>query len=137
MLALVRDLTVEQLNQIPKGFNNNLAWNLGHVLVTQQLLCYKLSGLNCKESDEMIGKYRKGSKPTTPIGEEEVDYIKDRLLKSVAEARVDLENNAFQSFKEYPTSFGITLNNIGDAMSFNDVHEAMHYGYMLALKKLV
>ncbi len=25
----------------PPNFNNNLIWNIGHILVTQQLLCYR------------------------------------------------------------------------------------------------
>ena len=40
---LVEGLSIEQLNHIPEGFNNNLAWNIGHILVTQELLIYRLS----------------------------------------------------------------------------------------------
>jgi hypothetical protein len=34
---------LDQLNTIPEGFNNNLIWNIGHIIVSQQLLVYKLS----------------------------------------------------------------------------------------------
>jgi len=37
--------TLEQLNKIPEGFSNNLIWNIGHIIVTQQVLIYKLSNL--------------------------------------------------------------------------------------------
>ncbi|GEM_PF-2526923 len=37
--------TLEQLNRIPEKYNNNLAWNLGHVVASQQVLCYELSAL--------------------------------------------------------------------------------------------
>ena len=39
LLKITEDLTIEQLNKIPEGFKNNIAWNLTHLLVTQQLLC--------------------------------------------------------------------------------------------------
>jgi len=36
LLDLIKDLTTEQLNEIPKGFNNNIIWNLGHLIASQQ-----------------------------------------------------------------------------------------------------
>lgn len=32
--------SLDQLNTIPDGFNNNLIWNIGHVIVSQQGLIY-------------------------------------------------------------------------------------------------
>ena len=34
-IAAIEGLSNEQLNEIPEGFSNNIAWNLGHILVTQ------------------------------------------------------------------------------------------------------
>ena len=39
---LVSGLSIEQLHSIPQGFKNNIAWNVAHLVVTQQLLHYKL-----------------------------------------------------------------------------------------------
>jgi len=44
LLDFIKDLSVEQLNEIPGRLNNNIIWNLGHTLVTQQHLCYIRSG---------------------------------------------------------------------------------------------
>ena len=44
-LELVNSLSIEQLNKIPEGFNNNIAWNFGHIVVTTQTLCYVRSGV--------------------------------------------------------------------------------------------
>ena len=134
LLATVKDLTLEQLNKIPKGFNNNLIWNLGHVWVTQQLLCYGLSGVPMRASNEMIAKYRKGTKPLDFVGENEYTFIKERLLQSIGEVRADATSGLFTKFRTYPTSYQMTLHSIEDAVIFNNIHEAMHFGYMLSMK---
>ena len=43
-LNKIAGLSTAQLNHIPTGFNNNLAWQMGHSVITQQILCYRLSG---------------------------------------------------------------------------------------------
>ena len=44
-------ISLEQLNKIPVGFNNNIIWNITHIVVVQQMLAYKLSGLPMLISD--------------------------------------------------------------------------------------
>jgi hypothetical protein len=125
------------LNTIPEGFNNNLAWNLGHVLVTQQLLCYNLSGNKVVINEDWIHKYRKGTKPMNLIEREEIDDIKELLVSTVDILKKDYEQGLFLSFQEYSTSYGVTLQSIEEAISFNLAHEAMHLGSMIMLRKFV
>lgn len=130
-------LTLEQLNHIPKSHNNNIIWNIGHCLVIQQLLCYGLSGLP-PHVDKSIGiKYKKGSAPESPATQEEVDWIKDMLLKSVDLLEKDLEAGIFKTFTPYTVGLGVHLTSIEDTVRFNNIHEGLHYGYLLALKKLL
>lgn len=58
-IHLCKDLTIEQLNKIPEGFNNNIVWNFGHIIVTQQMLCYGYSDLPLNVSNEMVEKSKK------------------------------------------------------------------------------
>ena len=69
-------LTLAQIHKIPNGFNNNIAWNIAHLVVTQQLLHYKLSNLNCLCSDDLISMYKKGTLPTKNFTEEEFEEVK-------------------------------------------------------------
>src|SRR5690606_33434819 len=39
-LEIAGGLTPEQLLAVPKGFHNNILWNLGHLVASQQVLCY-------------------------------------------------------------------------------------------------
>jgi len=134
ILRSVEGLSLNQLNKIPEGYNNNLAWNLGHVVATHQLLCYGLSNNSMYVENDFISKYRKGSKPENDIDQAELDFIKSQLIVLADKMEDDFANGIFQNFKEYPTSFGVNLQTVEDAITFNNIHEAMHLGTMKALK---
>jgi hypothetical protein len=129
--------TVDQLNKIPEGFSNNLIWNIAHVVVTQQLLVYKLSGLPMMVSDEMIEKYKKGSKPEHNVTQAEVDEIKSLFFSTVEKTKEDYDNGIFKDYQEYPTSTGFVLKNVEDAIAFNNFHEGLHIGILMSLKKFI
>ena len=137
LLRIIEGLTVDQLNTIPKGFKNNIAWNIAHLVVTQQLLCYRLSGENCLVSDEMIDKYRKGTAPTNPVSAAEFESIKTLLTTLPSRLEEDYNAKIFKSYNEYTTSVNVSLNSIDDAIVFNTFHEGFHLGVVLQLKKLV
>ena len=135
ILKAIEGISLDQLNLVPDGYNNNLIWNAGHVVVTQQRLCYAMSGLEIKLPEGIIAIYKKGAKPEKDVTQEEVDQIKAWLTESIDWLEVDLEAGVFKTFKTYPTSYGYTLNSIEDAVNFNNVHEGMHLGYIIAMKK--
>ncbi|HAT77654.1 MAG TPA: DinB family protein [Flavobacterium sp.] len=129
--------SLEQLNKIPTGFNNNLIWNIGHIVVTQQLLVYKLSGLPLMVSDQLVQRFSKGAKPEFEATQADVDEIMTLLTKTIDQTIEDYENGIFKNFYEYPTSTGFILKNVEDAMVFNNFHEGLHIGIMMSLKKFV
>ena len=137
ILKVIEDLSIEQLNKIPEGFNNNIAWNIAHLLVTQQLLCYKLSGLNCLISNEMIEKFQKGTSPNQFISKEEFSTIKELFLQLPNTFEEDFLQGIFKSYTDYTTSVNVTLSSLSDAVTFNLLHEGIHLGIILQLKKLV
>ena len=135
---IIDNNSLENLNKIPDGFNNNIIWNIGHVVVSEQLLAYKLSGLNTMLSDEMINKYRKDSKPEGDITQEDVNEIKGLLFLTIEKTKSDYNNGRFKSYNAYTVSTtGNTLTNIDEALQFITIHEGLHYGYVLALLKAV
>lgn len=134
---VINGLSLEQLHTIPKGFKNNIAWNVAHIVVTQQLLHYKLSGINCLVPEELINNYRKGTQPSIPFSEEEFDEVKDLLLGLPETFMEDYEAGIFENFESYTTSSGFVLDSLETAIAFNNFHEGMHLGIIMALKKLV
>lgn len=138
-LKLIEGLNTKQLNFIPEGFSNNIIWNLGHMMATQQLLVYGLSGSEMILSDNIIEEFRKGTKPEHSYSDEDVEELKAVFLEVINRTEEDFNTEEINSdsFKEYPTSFGITLSSLQDALAFNNVHEGLHLGVIMAMKKLV
>ena len=137
LLKITEHLSIDQLNKIPQGFKNNIAWNIAHLAVTQQLLCYKLSGLKCLVADEMIADFQKGTAPDQPISKEEFEAIKTQFLQSPLQLEEDYNKGIFKNYSEYKTSVNITLNSVEDAIMFNTYHEGIHLGIILQLMKFV
>lgn len=136
-LKLIENYSLEQLNKIPEGFSNNLAWNLGHIIVAQQGLVYRLSGLPINVTDEMNEKYRNGSKPTGTTTQAEVDELKVLLFSLLEQTKEDYAAGKFVTYNEYTTGTGFHLANLKDAMEFNNYHEGLHFGFMMNIRKFV
>ena len=137
ILKLIENLSIEQLNKIPEGFKNNIAWNIAHLVVTQQLLHYKLSGLDCLCPDDLIRMYKKGTAPTKTFTEEEFDEVKELFVGLPNTLEEDFQAGIFQNFSEYPTSAGYVLNSFESAVVFNNFHEGIHYGVIRSIKKFL
>jgi hypothetical protein len=129
--------SLEQLNKIPDGFKNNLIWNIGHCIASQQILVYKLSGLPLQVSDELIAKYSKGTKPEADVLQEEVNEIRDLLTKTLLQTEKDYNDNVFKNYNQYTTSMGFDLKNVQDALDFVSYHEGIHTGIIMGIKKFI
>jgi hypothetical protein len=133
----IKDLTLEEIHKIPEGFKNNIAWNVAHLVVTQQLLHYKLSGLNCLCPDELIENHKKGTVPTKNFTEEEFEEVKELLMGLPDTLEEDYDAGIFENYTEYPTSTGVYLTSMDVAIPFNNFHEGIHYGIVRSIKKFL
>lgn len=131
---LVTGLEREQLFQVPEGFNNHIAWNTGHLIATQQIIHYGLSGLESIVPQELLDIYRKGTNAAAG-NEQSFDAIWPFLEKAPDQLQEDYDAGAFETFTTYETSTGIVLHNINEAILFNNTHEGIHLGYMMAMRK--
>ena len=136
-LKLIENYSLEQLNKIPEGFSNNLAWNLGHIIVSQQGLAYRLSGLPVYVSDEMTNTYKNGSKPTGTTTQAEIDELKVLLFSLIEKTKEDYANGKFVSYNEYTTGTGFHLASTKEAIEFNNYHEGLHLGFMMNIRKFI
>ena len=137
LINLIEGLSIEDLNEIPVGFNNNIAWNFGHVVATQQILCYRNAGVKLVIQDEFIDKYKTGTRPEGYIDEKEFKIIKENLIQAIDRFEEDSTKNIFGNYnafdlKSYP---GVRIKDIKDAAKFVCFHDGLHVGYSMALKR--
>ena len=112
MDAFLNEFSLKELNKVPQGFSNNLIWNIAHLIVTQQLLTYNLSGLPMLISDNMIEKYRKGTKTGGDVFQEEINQIKELLFSTLEKTKEDYQKGLFKNYNEYTVSTKSTITNI-------------------------
>ncbi|MGC4102491.1 DinB family protein [Ferruginibacter sp.] len=134
-IDLVSGLSIEQLNEIPNGMSNNIAWNFGHIVSSQQGLCNGFSGVPVHVPAELTAGYKKGTKPEAFISQDAIDRFKKYAVSAIDQLEKELQENAYSNYTPYETSYGYTLNNIDDAVRFFAVHDALHLGYAMAIRK--
>lgn len=137
LLDLVKDLSTEQLNEVPAGFSNNIIWNMGHMVAAMQGVCYKRAGLDHMMDLDFFESYKPGTKPDGDAPDEEVKLIKELLMSSTDQLGRDFDNGVFSGYTPWATRYGVPINNVEDAVAFIMYHEGLHTGIIMALKKLV
>jgi hypothetical protein len=137
VLNMVKDLTLEQLNHVPECFNNNIIWNLAHMISAQQGICYTRAGLPIITEDKFYTPYRPDTKPTAFVDAEDVATIKALFLSTIDQLEADLNNNLFASYPAWTTRYGVEIGSIDAAVQFLPFHEGLHFGYIMALKRIV
>lgn len=138
MVAIVDSLSLEQLNQIPVGCNNNIAWHLGHLVVSSQLLCYVRTGVDASRVVPFADKYRNGTKPEAWIEQNEIDELKSLLLTSIDAIEQDYQQGVFGKTEAYTThTFGLMLNNIDDVLECCALHDTLHLGNVMMMRKML
>ncbi len=140
LLKEVGSLTTEQLNASPGGFNNNIIWNLGHLVSATQLIFYKRAELPVTIHDQYITPFLPGSKRATLISKEAIDVIKELSISTIEGMQTDYEKQNFVNYKKSENIeryYGIEVLMIDDALEFFLYHEGYHTGKIIALKHLV
>lgn len=129
--------TLQQLNKIPAGHNNNLIWNIGHVVISQQSLVYKGASQKPLISEGLIGHYMRGTKPERNVTHAEADELRGLLFSVLDKTEEDYRNGLFTAYNARKSELGFMLSTVEDAIAFNNYHEGIHLGIMMQLRKLV
>lgn len=136
-LELTANCPPEEMNRVPAGFRNNLIWNLGHVVASQQTLCYSLSDLQPRVSQSHIELYKPTTVPVDFVGQEQIDEIRGMAIATIDQLQEDYHAGLFRTYQGRQTKFGVLLSNIDEAIAYVSTHESLHFGFSKALLKVL
>jgi len=137
LLEQLAGFDTAQFNETPEGFSNNIAWNLGHLVVVQQGVCYKKAGLPTTINDDFWRRFAPGSKPGEVIGADEIAYIKELLFITLDQLDDDYNKQIFDSYTAWTTRLGDELTCLDDALKFLEFHEVLHARAIIAIHTLI
>lgn len=130
-------LSREAYLAIPPGFDNNIAWNVGHIIVIQEILAYKLSSAEMGIREEQVAMFKNGTSPADWSTEPDMPTLLEQLLDLPRRLEADYQAGVFANFQPFTTSTGVYLPTIEESLAFLNFHEGLHLGFILALKNVV
>lgn len=83
LLQLIAELSTDQLNEVPAGFNNNIIWNVAHLAAATQGVCYLRADIKMRLDESFYAQYKPGTKPEGFIDTDNIAHIKAVLLSSL------------------------------------------------------
>ncbi|MEM7116750.1 MAG: DinB family protein [Chloroflexota bacterium] len=128
--ANVKDLTDAQWLTQPDGFANNIAWNIGHLIIAQQGLVYGRLGLETYTSPEMAAMFRPGTSPADWTDPPDKDELLAMFLDLPQKMTADIAAGKFDFYvkPENSTSRFPPPESAAHALIFNQHHEGTHSG---------
>ncbi|GGA70982.1 DinB family protein [Ornithinibacillus halotolerans] len=133
-LDLVNDITEEEAEKIPVGFNNNIRWNLGHIFLDQYLWVEALTNESSNVTRTFnewfgFGTSPKNFAPETPSYFE----LKDLLLIQPTQLREKYGSRLEEEFE--PLEMGMYT--IEQVLARTIYHEGLHAAAILYLKRFI
>lgn len=127
-----------QADVVPPTWNNNMRWQVGHLVVTPRLLVFGLAGKDLGVPGEYRGWFAKGSGPAAwegapvpPLG----DLLRE-MTDGMEPVFEEVRANGGVAFAEpYQTSAGAVLRSPRESLLFSLVHDGIHLGSALALRR--
>ncbi len=137
-IELVDGLSLEQLNHIPSGFNNNIIWNFGHIIIATQGLCYLRTGVKPDYAIKYGPTYAKGTKPTYFVSQEEVEELKALAIQTIEQIEKDYNAGIFKEITPFMTStYKEAMPTIEDVIITSAGHDNLHLGYATAQRRII
>lgn len=125
----LKELTQEQWFAQPEGFANNIAWNVGHLIVAQQGLVYRRLGVPGYITPEMAAMYRPGTSPADWTTTPDTDELLRLFIELPQKMAEDIAAGKFDHITPPSQTGGLPpAKSVAHALIFNQFHEGMHAG---------
>lgn len=141
-IELAREWTIEVSEAIdqeissvkPKGFNNTIHWQIGHILTSTEYFMYEISDNISHLPKKYLALFGSGTTPDdwegdTPTIDTLVEQLKEQLIR-MKEIPVSKLNQALEKPVHRFKTFG-------DCAAFSVIHEALHIGKIEEMERAI
>jgi hypothetical protein len=137
LLRSTKGLSEEQLLRVPDGFKNNILWNLGHAITDNCSMLYPPTGKEIPVPESYLGWFAPETSPadwTTTPNHEEILITGQSVLDKLVD---DCVSDRMEEYEPLRLGDNAVLDNIAQAIAHCNIHEGIHLGIIMSLRKLV
>jgi hypothetical protein len=125
-----------ELLRIPTGAENNVLWNVGHVVLSHYRLVYRPSGATVPVPEHWNDWFLPGTSPANwGRNAPSAGDVLDQFDAQFDRIEADHAQGLFATYKPFELKSGSRLGSVEEAMAFNLMHEGIHIGAVIALKQ--
>ncbi|MEO7424158.1 MAG: DinB family protein [Fibrobacteria bacterium] len=137
-LKFLMTMEAEEAMRIPEGFRNNLHWQLGHLLYTQDVILFEGCGMPSPFPSAFPGYFGMGTSPRDydPLipDWDELLALARRHHRSLPE---QVTGHLHQPLPAPRKLMNISMLTAGDTLPFLLAHEGEHLGHIKRLRKFL
>ncbi len=138
-LTMINHFNEEIINIVPEGHNNNIVWNVGHILVAQDYLLYGREMAAEIVKPGYVEMFNQGTKPADWNGEvPSLATLATELKEQMSRIEKDFGHRWDEPLpKPFVLRPGTEMSTYGEVMMFTLYHEGWHVGYIQSLKRAI
>lgn len=136
ILNVFEDVSKDKMKYIPKGFNNHLYWQVGHLLTITDELIFEYSGAKSRVPHHYRDFFATGTSPLNWSGHPpEIDQIFIELKNQLTEICDNYDGMLTQPVAAENNFLNASV--IGDLVHVLIAHESTHLGMISAMHKVL
>ena len=137
MLREIEGLSHEDMLVIPEGRDDNVLWNVGHLLCSLSRLTYVFSGQALPIPERYLELFGKGTSARNWTGDPDPAEVLERFTALPAQIEADYLAGNFKNYEALQITPGDTIASVEEAVAFHCFHEGLHIGMIITLKELL
>ncbi len=139
LIRTVGNLSDAQWLTIPEGFDNNIAWNIGHLVTAQMGIIYYPCRLRLEGMMRNRSMYVPGTSPADWDANPDPKELYAALKETSRAMAADYAAGKFKDveYRGMTTVAGAELTSLAQGVSFNNFHEGMHLGTIMSIKNFL
>lgn len=137
MLRELEGLSHEEMLKIPEGRDDNILWNVGHLICSISRLAYVFSGYPLPIPEHYLTLFGKNTNALDWTETPDVDEVLAHFNELPGKIEADYRAGKFTEYKSMTFGPGHTVESVPEAVAFHCFHEGLHIGVVICIKQML